>query len=121
MAKNILLVDDEVDFTELTGTLLRFHDFEVDSYNDPIDVEKVMEGKHYDLIVTDLMMPKIDGFALVQNIRGKVNYKKTPIIVLSAKTLNDVERKILLQNDVHFLTKPFEPQALVDEIRQLVA
>lgn len=120
MPKRILMIDDEPDFTELTGTLLRFHDFEVDTFNDPVDIEKVVTDKKYDLIVSDLMMPAMDGFAVVRMLRGRDDYKKVPIIVLSAKTLSDEERKMLLQKDVHFMTKPFEPQGLVDQIQRLL-
>jgi len=120
MDKKILLVDDEKDFTELTGTLLSFHDLDVDTFNDPQNMEEVITKQHYDLIVTDLMMPHMNGFQFIDLLRQKTRYKKTPIIVLSAKTLTDAERKALMNHEVRFLTKPFEPQGLVDEIQQLL-
>lgn len=115
----VLLIDDEKDFTELTGTLLDFHEFDVDTINEPLEVEKAIQDKQYDLIVTDLMMPHLDGFELIEKIRSLPAYQKTPLIVLTAKPVSDEERKSLLQNDVHFLMKPFEPLSLVDQIRQM--
>jgi DNA-binding response OmpR family regulator len=120
MAKRILMIDDENDITELMKTLLSFHDFEVDAFNDPQEVEKAVNENNYDLVMTDLMMPKMDGFAVVRMLRDKESYAKTPVIVLSAKTLDDEERKSLLHSDVHFLTKPFDPQSLVDMINELI-
>lgn len=120
MEKRILLVDDERDFTELTRTLLGFHDFEVDAFNDSMDVEAAVLKKNYDLIVCDLMMPGMDGFELVKKLRANEQYKEIPIVVLSAKTLTDEERKTLLRQGVHFVTKPFEPQGLVEKITQLL-
>lgn len=120
MGKKILLIDDEPDFTELVATLLGFHNLEVKVYNDSVQIEKILQEKTYDLIVTDLMMPHVDGFEIVRKLRGNESYKEVPIIVLSAKSLSDEERKFLLQNNVHFLTKPFEPQGLVDKITQLL-
>ena len=119
MAK-ILLVDDEKDFTELAGTLLDFHSLSVDTINDPLEVEKAVASKSYDLVVTDLMMPGINGFQLVENLRKNPDYATAPIIVLTAKPLNDEERKHLLQHDVHFMMKPFEPLGLIDQIRRLL-
>ena len=120
MPKRILIIDDEPDFTELTGTLLQFHNFEVETHNDPVDLERVIAGKKFDLIVSDLMMPGMDGFGVIRMLRGRDATRTIPIIVLSAKTLSDEERKMLLQNEVHFLTKPFDPQGLVDQIRGLL-
>ena len=120
MEKQILLVDDEKDFTDLICTLLGFHNFGVESVNDPVDMEALITQKKFDLVVTDLMMPNLSGFDVVDQIRAKAEYKETPIIVLSAKVLNDEERKFLLQRKVHFVMKPFEPQGLVEQIRQLL-
>ena len=116
--KKILLIDDEVDFTELAGTLLGFHGFEVETFNNPKLVLKQIQNTTYDLIVTDLMMPDMNGFELIQQLRVHPQYEKVPLIVLSAKTLTDEERKFLLQNDVHYFMKPFDPQGLVEHIRK---
>lgn len=119
MTKKILLLDDEKDFNDLTQTMLGFHDFEVEAYDDPAQIINELDGKDYDLIVTDLMMPHFDGFQFIEQVRSKEKFFNTPIIVLSAKILSDEERKYLLSKGVHFLTKPFEPQGLVDQIKQL--
>ena len=118
MAKKILLVDDEVDFTELAGTLLGFHGFEVETLNDPKLVLEKIDRTQFDFIVTDLMMPDMNGFELIQRLRIHPQYEKTPLIVLSAKTLTDEERKFLLQNDVSYFMKPFDPHGLVENIRK---
>ncbi|PIR21605.1 MAG: hypothetical protein COV45_02365 [Deltaproteobacteria bacterium CG11_big_fil_rev_8_21_14_0_20_47_16] len=119
--KQILIVDDEVDFTEIVSTLLDFHNFQADTINDPKQVVEALQKKHYDLIVTDLMMPGMDGFQLVETLRGDPKYHNIPVIVLSAKLLSDEERKRLLVSNVSFLTKPFEPQGLVEKITQMLA
>lgn len=118
--RKILLIDDEKDFTELTGTLLDFHELAVDTVNDPLEAVKACEKTRYDLVVTDLMMPNMSGFQLIEALRGIENYRLTPIIVLTAKPLSDEERKFLLQHDAHFQMKPFEPLGLVEQIRQLL-
>lgn len=117
----ILLIDDEKDFTELTSTLLRFHDMEVDVVNDPRELNQRLQKTPYRLVVTDLMMPEIDGFRLIETLRSDKAYKKVPMIALSAKVLTDQERKFLLVNEVHFLPKPFEPQNLVEQIERILS
>ncbi|MDP2599162.1 MAG: response regulator [Deltaproteobacteria bacterium] len=119
MGKKILIIDDEKDFTELMSTLLEFHDFKVDAFTDSADVQKAVEKTKYDLVMTDLMMPHLSGFDVIHLLRQMDAYKTVPIIALSAKTLNDKERKILLQNKVYYVMKPFEPQGLVEQIRQM--
>lgn len=116
----IFMIDDESDFTELTGTLLGFHGLEVETCNDPFKAKERLTQEKMDLIVTDLMMPGLDGFDLVNFLRQQPQYVTTPVIVLSAKILNDQERKFLLQNKVHFQTKPFEPHQLVEQVKQLL-
>ena len=120
MAKKILLIDDEKDFTELTGTLLGFHELDVSTVNDPVAVENLLDTQDYALVVTDLMMPNLDGFDVIRKVRSRAKYAETPILVLSAKALTDAERKFLLQQKVHVLTKPFEPQGLVEQITRLL-
>lgn len=120
MGNNILLIDDEKDFSDLTSTLLDFHDLHVTTFNDPLDLLNKLTDKKHDIIVTDLMMPHMDGFQLIDKIREFEQYKKTPIIILTAKTLNDEERKYILQNHLHLMIKPFQPQDLVDLIKKLL-
>lgn len=117
----VLLIDDEKDFTELAGTLLNFHDIEVDMVNDPRVAEQKLKDRsnHYEIVVTDLMMPGINGFELIHFIRQSEAYKNIPILVLTAKPLTDAERKILFQHDVSCMTKPFEPLTLVEQIQEL--
>lgn len=120
MSKRILVVDDEQDITELTSTFLSFHDLEVDSLNDPTEVENTIKSKKYDLIIIDLMMPKLDGFEIISQIKEGSSHKNVPIIAVSAKTLSDEERKFLLQNQAQFILKPYEPQNLVDQITKTI-
>lgn len=119
--KRILIVDDEKDFTEIVSTLLDFHNFQADTVNDPKQALHAIQEGNYDLVVTDLMMPGMDGFQMVEELRKDPKHHEIPVIVLSAKTLSDDERKRLLVSNVSFLTKPFEPHGLVEKITQMLA
>ena len=118
--KKIFLIDDESDFTELSKSVLSFSGFEVETSNDPeASLKKLLEGS-YDAVLVDLMMPGMDGFSLVRSLRQDVRYAHTPIFVMSAKKLKDEERKTLLLHKVQFVPKPFEPNRLVDLVKQAV-
>ena len=117
---HILLIDDEVDFTELTAAWLRFYDFTVTTLNDAAHAMATLDLQPVQLVVTDLMMPQVDGMQLIQQLRERPTTATVPILTLTAKVLTDSERKFLLQHRVVVLTKPFEPQRLVDQIRQLL-
>lgn len=120
MQKRLLLIDDENDITEITGSLFRFHHFDVASCNNAAEFEALLTKEPYDLVVTDLMMPDVDGFKVISQLRSRAEYKTTPIIALTAKNLTDEERKFLLQNKTHVVLKPFEPLELVEQIKHLL-
>lgn len=117
----VVLIDDEQDFTELTGTLLSFHGYQVETINDAPEAMKRLENETYDVVVIDIMMPEIDGLTLMRKLRKSEAYSETPMVALSAKKLSDEERKFLLTNDIHFMQKPFESRRLVDLIGETLA
>ncbi len=119
--QKILFIDDERDLTEIVGTLLRFHNLSVDTLNNARLLDRQLETAQYDLVVTDLMMPAVSGFDIVHTLRAHPTYHDVPIIALSAKILTDAERKLLLQQRVAMMVKPFEPHALVEQIKQTLA
>ena len=113
---HVLLIDDEPDFTDLLGTMLRFHGITVTTLNDPTTILEHLMATRYQVIITDLMMPGLDGFGLIRTVRSESTNRATPMLALSAKVLTDHERKFLIQQHVHFVMKPFEPSALVEQI-----
>ncbi len=114
MERRILVVDDEQDVTELISTFLSFYNLEVDTINDPTEVENAVQQNSYNLLILDLMMPKIDGFTLISKLKENSVSKDIPIIVITAKTLTDDERMFLLKHNAHLLMKPYEPQNLLE-------
>ena len=80
-------------------------------------MEKIGQ-EDYALLICDLMMDEVDGFEICRKFRD--HYQETPIIVLSAKTLTDTERKQLMELKTHFMPKPFEPKKLVEKVRELL-
>jgi DNA-binding response OmpR family regulator len=76
--KNILIVDDDEDFTNLYETFLKFDGYEVDAFTDPIDALYSFRKDVYDLVLLDLKMPKMNGVELseeLQNIDPNLFYR----------------------------------------------
>ena len=115
---NILLVDDERPLINALSNILKQNNCSVDlAYNGEQGLELISSGI-YDLIVLDVMMPKIDGFSLLKILRQqKID---TPVLMLTAKT--DVSDKIIGLDfgADDYLTKPFSTEELLARIRALL-
>ncbi len=86
MSIRLLLIDDEDDFVEILGDWLKFKGYDVATASDGIDgLEKLRTGE-YDLIVLDLMMPRLDGYEFCRVIKKDDGLKNIPIVILSAIT-----------------------------------
>lgn len=118
--KKVLLVDDEIDFVEVLSTRLEANDFEVlPAYDGEEALEKVKEAKP-DIIILDIMMPKINGFDVCRKLKLDQNYKDIPIIMLTAKfQTSDIKFGTAMGADA-YITKPFEPQILLDKMHKLL-
>ena len=113
----ILIVDDEPSITEFVSYAMQKEGYETDVASDGETVLKMLEEKHYDLFVLDIMLPGIDGYDLCRRIRAKMD---TPILFLSARDseLNKVVGLELGADD--YLAKPFGVRELMARTRALL-
>jgi DNA-binding response OmpR family regulator len=113
----ILLVEDESDLAELTIDFLETLDIECDYAFDGANALTLIEKNHYDVIVLDVNMPRMDGFSVCEKVRSLGN--STPIIFLTAHdSLADKLNGFSLGAD-DYLTKPFELEELAVRIQLL--
>jgi len=116
MKNHILLIEDDKIVRENTAEILDFADYKVTTAsNGKIGVEKAKEFKP-DLIVSDIMMPKLDGYAVFQILSRDQQCKHIPFIFLSAKTDHADIRKGMELGAADYLTKPFEESELLSAI-----
>ena len=117
MKKKILVVDDE-----LTTCVLLEHflssEYEVFTTNSGIEALTWLESNLPDLILSDIQMPKMDGFELLQEIRLKGYTKHTPIVMLSGRTESKERIKCYQLGAQDYLTKPFNPQELEELVKK---
>jgi two-component system alkaline phosphatase synthesis response regulator PhoP len=119
MAK-VLIVDDDVQATTLINEILSVHGYESVVVNKSAIAVAVADLVHPDLFVLDLMMPPPDGFKLCRLLRANPNFKKTPILIVTA--LGDTDSRIVAMgagaND--YLAKPFGIDDLVSRVKKLL-
>ncbi|MFW9809634.1 MAG: response regulator transcription factor [Candidatus Thorarchaeota archaeon] len=117
-SKKILVVDDEEMTTELAKTFLEKHGFTVVIAKDGEEALKIAEDEVPDLILLDVMLPTVDGFEVCKQLKAKNTFKKTPILMFTAKGLSsDMERGEAAGAD-EYIVKPFSGKALVETIRK---
>ncbi len=111
--QNILIVEDDMDIQELLREFLKEAGYEVASANDGIEAMELFAKNKYDLILLDIMLPKIDGFGVCELIRKQ---SKVPIIMLTALGGEEEQiRGLDLQVD-DYITKPFSVPILIRKI-----
>jgi len=112
-----LLIDDDLKLAELLENYLRKSDIKLEAIADPLDTLPAIRNHNPEVIVLDVMMPKMNGFEVCQQIRK--NYS-IPIIMLSARGEPNDKIRGLESGADDYLSKPFEPRELVARIINLI-
>lgn len=114
MKAKILLVEDDVNLGFVTRDNLEAYDYQVTLCRDGEDAWKAFNSDRYDIAVVDIMLPKLDGMALVEMIREK--NQDIPVIFLTAKTMPDDKIAGFKKGADDYITKPFSMEELVFRI-----
>jgi len=114
---DILLVDDDTELTGMLSEYLESETFNVDQANDGLAGLNQARSKSYDAIVLDVMMPEMDGFSVLRELRQS---QSTPVIMLTAKG-EDVDRIVGLEMGADdYLPKPCNPRELVARLKAVL-
>jgi len=120
MPKKILVVDDEKELVEMIKMRLEASGYEViPAYDGQEALEKARKEKP-DLIVLDLMLPKIDGYKVCRMLKFDEKYKHIPIIMFTARAQEEDKKLGEEVGADAYITKPFESQALLKKIKELL-
>lgn len=116
-APRILIVEDSMMVRMTVKRTLASVEFEVDEAKDGQEgLDKALAGVPYDLILTDLNMPNMDGLTMIKNLRQTDAYKDTPIVMLTTESGEDKMSVGHEQAVSAWLVKPFQPDALIELI-----
>lgn len=114
-SRRILVLDDDLTLLRVIRLSLSLEGFAVSTASDGIEGLQHIDGAHFDLVVLDLQMPRMDGRTFFRELRQRG--KKTPVLILSAYGAEDARLEL---NAEGAISKPFDPSDLVNNIRQLL-
>jgi DNA-binding NtrC family response regulator len=117
MPERMLVVDDEPNMLRLLKTILMGKTgYEVTTTNNPLEVSKLLQEESYDLIISDLKMPLVDGMDLIDVI--KAVDADLPIIIITAYGTTETAEEAIKKGAYDFITKPFRKDTILITIKR---
>lgn len=113
----ILIVDDEINIRRVVKEYAEFEGYEVGEAANGMEAVELVKNNDYDLIVMDIMMPKLDGFSTCKEIK---KYKSIPVIMLSARG-EEYDKLFGFELGIDdYVVKPFSPKELMARIKAVI-
>ena len=121
IAPGILVVDDSITSRSLERSILEAHGYRVRVAVDGLEALELLRIEKADLVITDIQMPRLDGFGLVEALKADRRLKGIPVIIVSSlEKAEDQERGLLLGADAYVVKRKFDQTELLDAIRQMI-
>lgn len=121
MAKKILVVDDEPDIQKSVKMLVETMGFEAKTTDDGNEAIKMLKNDSFDLVVLDMLMPKISGINTLKKIRGDPKIKNQKVIFLTVVGLNQSGKGVVKKlNPAGYIEKPIENDSFKAKIKKIV-
>ncbi|WP_170932526.1 response regulator [Belliella buryatensis] len=120
MRKKIVLVEDEEILRQNLEEILKFNDFDVYSFEDGLSALEQIEMIKPDIIISDLMMPGIDGYELLSKVKSKSTTMHIPFILLSARVEKSERDRCYALGANQYLIKPLKTFDLIKNIQSLL-
>lgn len=117
----ILAVDDEPNIVRLIQVNLERHGYQVETANNGVQALEKIRANRPDLIVSDVMMPEMDGFELLTTIRKDAALQDLPVIMLTAKAQDKNVLEGYQRGADMYLTKPFNPAELLAFVKRILS
>jgi two-component system chemotaxis response regulator CheY len=120
MSVNVLIADDSPSVRKFVTFALKMKGYKVIAACDGMDALEKIPQEDFDLIITDLNMPNVDGFELIQTIRSNDSYKQIPIIILTSMQNETEKEKGFSFGANSYLVKPFNVQKIQYEVAKYI-
>ena len=117
--KNILILDDERAMTLIVNKVVAMNGYQTATAGNAQEALDKLRQEHFDVLITDFMMPGMDGLELCELIRREESLKSLKIIMLSAKIMDTEETRRLTDLDVLIVRKPFTGHELQEHLEKL--
>jgi two-component system, chemotaxis family, chemotaxis protein CheY len=118
-SKTILTVDDSRTMREMLMLALRDAGFQVLQAEDGILGLEVLKDRRADVIITDINMPRLDGFGFIEHVRRDSTHRAVPILVLTTESDAEKKNRARSAGATGWIVKPFHPEKLVNAIRRV--
>lgn len=117
----VLVVEDSPTMRQLiVFALKRIRGFQIVEANDGVDGLKKLSADRFDLILTDINMPIMDGLKLVSMVRNDPNYKETPIIIITTEGAAEDRDRALALGANAYITKPIQTTQILETVKKLM-
>lgn len=121
MKKVILTVDDSRTIREMLRTALSDAGMDVIQAEDGVHGLEVLQSSTPHVIVTDINMPRLDGFGFIEAVRSNDQYRAIPILVLTTESMDEKKDRARRAGATGWIVKPFDPVKLVSAINRVAA
>jgi CheY-like chemotaxis protein len=118
--KKILIVEDQEDIREVIRITLEMEDFELHEAANGVDGLRMASQVRPDLVLSDVMMPGMDGLQLCKRIKGDPGLKRTKVVLLSARGQPEDRKAGASAGADAYLAKPYGPLDLLDTVRRMI-
>lgn len=120
-AKTVLTVDDSRTMRDMLNLALSEAGYRVVQAVDGVHGLEVLQGEAPDVIVTDINMPRMDGFGFIEHVRRSARHRATPILVLTTESDSTKKGRAREAGATGWIVKPFNAGKLVDALRRVAA
>lgn len=120
MSAKILTVDDSASVRLTTRVALSNAGYTITEAVDGMDGLSKMRAGQFDLVVTDLNMPKMDGLTMIRELRKLPAFMGVPVIFLTTESDNELKSQAKAAGATGWLTKPFDPESLVKIVKKVL-
>lgn len=116
----VLIVDDSASMRQMVAFTLKGAGYEVEEAVDGSDALKKAKIKSFNVVVTDVNMPVMDGITLIRELRALPNYKFTPLLMLTTESGTDKKQEGKAAGATGWMVKPFNPEQLLATLKRVV-
>jgi len=116
----VLIVDDSASMRQMVSFTLKAAGFQVTECKDGAEALQNAQSNQYDLVITDVNMPNMNGLELTKSLRALADFKFTPILLLTTESAADKKGEGKSVGATGWIVKPFNPETLVQTIKKVI-
>ncbi len=117
---SILTVDDSTSMRQMVSFTLKGAGYEVVEAVDGVTALEVAKSRSFDMVLTDVNMPNMDGISLIKELRNLPDYKFMPILMLTTESASEKKQEGKAAGATGWIVKPFDPEQLLSTIKKVL-